>query len=156
MNNRLLLISLSVLFLLSGSPTGAREATPLAKDPAVEARMMNLAHELRCLVCQNQTIADSHADLANDLKEEIREMIKAGKTDDEIKSFMTERYGDFVLYRPPLKFKTLLLWIGPAVLLLITAVLFILNIRSRQHKQASAFLSEEQHRQAQSILQEKE
>lgn len=156
MNNRLLLITLSVLLLSSMLPTWAKEAAPLAKDPAVEARMMHLAHELRCLVCQNQTIADSHADLAKDLKQEIREMIKAGKTDDEIKSFMTERYGDFVLYRPPLKFKTLLLWIGPVVLLLITAIFFILNIRSRQRKQTSTPLSEAQHRQAQSLLQGKE
>jgi len=86
-------------------------------DPAVEARLKSLAEELRCLVCQNQTIADSNAALALDLRNEIREQIAQGKSDDEIRAYMVARYGDFVLYRPPWKATTILLWVGPFALL---------------------------------------
>lgn len=95
---------------------GAGEARSVADDPALEARMMVIATELRCLVCQNQTVADSHADLAVDLRQHIREQLAAGKTDDQVRAFMTERYGDFVLYKPPLNARTALLWGGPALL----------------------------------------
>ena len=88
-------------------------------DPALQGRYEAIIRELRCLVCQNETIADSNADLAADLRREIREMIAAGKSDNEIRDFMTQRYGDFVLYRPPLSAKTLLLWTAPILLLAI-------------------------------------
>jgi cytochrome c-type biogenesis protein CcmH len=112
---------------------GAKEAVPAADDPAIEARMQAIAVELRCLVCQNQTIADSHADLAVDLRNQVRDMLRQGKTDREIIDYMTARYGDFVLYRPPVKATTMLLWFGPAVLLVgALAVLFVvLRRRSR-------------------------
>jgi len=97
----------------------AKEAVPAADDPVSEARMVRITAELRCLVCQNQTIADSHAELAIDLRNQVREMIKRGDTDRQIIDFMTERYGDFVLYRPPLKATTVLLWFGPTLLLVI-------------------------------------
>jgi cytochrome c-type biogenesis protein CcmH len=111
----------------------AREALPAADDPALEARMLQIASELRCLVCQNQTLADSHAGLAEDLREEVRAQLRQGKSDDEIRRYMTDRYGDFVLYRPPVKSTTLLLWFGPAVLLVggIAALLVVLRGRSR-------------------------
>jgi cytochrome c-type biogenesis protein CcmH len=96
----------------------AREAAPAAADPALEARVTALSAELRCLVCQNQTIADSNAGLASDLRDEIREMMRKGQSDDQIIAFMVDRYGDFVLYRPPLKATTALLWFGPLLLAL--------------------------------------
>jgi cytochrome c-type biogenesis protein CcmH len=102
--------------LLSGAM--AREAAPVAADPALERRVQSIATELRCLVCQNQTIADSQADLAVDLRRQVREMLRRGDSDSQVITYMTERYGDFVLYRPPVKAATWLLWFGPAILLL--------------------------------------
>src|SRR4051812_33380859 len=123
-----LVLSLALPFAAHG-----RDALPAAEDPAIEARMMRIAAELRCLVCQNQTIADSHADLAQDLREEVRVQLRQGKSDDEIRRYMTDRYGDFVLYRPPVKATTVLLWFGPAALLVggIGALLVVLRRRSR-------------------------
>jgi cytochrome c-type biogenesis protein CcmH len=97
----------------------AAEAAPAAEDPVLEKRVLELSNELRCLVCQNQTIADSNADLAIDLRNQVREQMKRGATNEQIIDYMVERYGDFVLYRPPVKASTLLLWVGPFVLLLI-------------------------------------
>jgi cytochrome c-type biogenesis protein CcmH len=94
------------------------EAQPLGEDPVVEARLKVLSTELRCLVCQNQTLSDSSAPLAEDLRREIRELIAKGMSDKEITDYLVVRYGDFVRYRPPVKSQTLLLWIGPAILLL--------------------------------------
>jgi len=109
------------------------QAEEVAKpDPVVEARLKNLGEELRCLVCQNQTIADSAAPLAVDLRNQIREQVRAGRSDDQIRAYMVERYGDFVLYRPPLKGTTLLLWIGPFALLLIGAAIVVGIARSRR------------------------
>jgi cytochrome c-type biogenesis protein CcmH len=102
----------------------AGEAAPAADDPALEARVNAVATELRCLVCQNQTIADSHAGLAIDLKNEIREKMRRGESEKQVVDFMVERYGDFVLYRPPVKMTTILLWLGP--LLLVLVGLFVL------------------------------
>ena len=97
---------------------GAKEAAPASDDPVLEARVMRISAELRCLVCQNQTIADSHADLAQDLRQQVREMLQKGQSDAQIIDYMTQRYGDFVLYRPPVKSTTALLWYGPALLML--------------------------------------
>jgi cytochrome c-type biogenesis protein CcmH len=108
-----------------------REAAPAAEDPVLEARMLRIATELRCLVCQNQTIADSNAELAVDLRREIRGMIQAGKTNPEIIDFMVVRYGDFVLYRPPVKGITLLLWGGPIALMLIGFFIMQRYLRQR-------------------------
>lgn len=131
----------------------AEEAQPLAEDPALEARVQKLGEELRCLVCQNQNIADSHADLAMDLKRQLREQIAAGRSDDQIKDFMVERYGDFVLYRPPLKATTVLLWGGPFALLLIVVVLLLRRLRSRAERAAVAnTLSADEHERARALL----
>jgi cytochrome c-type biogenesis protein CcmH len=100
-------------------------------DPVVEARMKALAEELRCLVCQNQTIADSHAPLALDLRNQIRTQIAQGRSDSQIRDYMVERYGDFVLYRPPFKATTALLWVGPFALVGIGAGIFLLMVRRR-------------------------
>lgn len=103
----------------------------LATDPVAEKRLQDLSTELRCLVCQNQTIADSNAELAQDLRREIRGMIKDGKSDKEIIDFMVVRYGDFVLYRPPVKGITLLLWGGPVALMLLGLFVLIRYLRRR-------------------------
>lgn len=96
----------------------AAPAADLAADPALEARVQAVSAELRCLVCQNQSLADSHAELALDLKNQVREQLRAGRTPDEVVAYMTDRYGDFVRYRPPWKASTLLLWLGPPLLVL--------------------------------------
>ncbi len=104
-----------------------------AIDEAVlDKRVADLAHELRCLVCQNQTIADSNAPLAVDLRNEIRTQLKAGKSEQDVIDFMVARYGDFVLYRPPFKASTLLLWIGPFLLLILGAYLLLRRVRRRE------------------------
>ncbi|WP_280156105.1 cytochrome c-type biogenesis protein CcmH [Piscinibacter sp. XHJ-5] len=109
----------------------AKEAPPAAADPILEAKMLRIASELRCLVCQNQTIADSNADLAVDLREQVRRMLKQGQSEEQIVRYMTDRYGDFVLYRPPVKGSTLLLWFGPAVLLVGGLVVLVVVLRRR-------------------------
>ena len=109
----------------------APAARPTAADPALEARMLAITGELRCLVCQNQTIADSHADLAVDLRQEVREMLQKGETPEQIRKYMTDRYGDFVLYRPPLKASTAVLWLAPGVLLAIALLALVVVIRKR-------------------------
>lgn len=106
---------------LAGAVLCGAEAAPavdLRPDAALEARVQAVAAELRCLVCQNQSLADSHADLAVDLKNQVREQLRAGRNEAEVMVYMTDRYGDFVLYRPPFKATTLLLWLGPALLLI--------------------------------------
>src|SRR6266404_8900585 len=108
---------LAIIFLLGPALAIAGEAQP-NEDPQIEARMRALTEQLRCLGCQNETLADSRADLAEDLRREIRKEIKAGKTDPEIIAFLTQRYGDFILYNPPVKRTTYLLWFGPFVILL--------------------------------------
>ncbi len=109
----------------------AKEAAPASDDPVLEARVMRISAELRCLVCQNQTIADSHADLAQDLRGQVREMLKKGQSEAQIIDYMTQRYGDFVLYRPPVKSTTALLWYGPALLMLGGLVVLGLVLRRR-------------------------
>ncbi|MCC9597266.1 MULTISPECIES: cytochrome c-type biogenesis protein [unclassified Rubrivivax] len=117
----------------------AAEAPPVAEDPVVEARMIKLAEELRCLVCQNETIAASHADLAVDLRQQMREMLHKGMSEDDIRSYMTERYGDFVLYKPPFKPETALLWVGPPVLLVLALAALFITLRRRQRAAPEAF-----------------
>ncbi len=106
-----------LLLAATAAWTLAKEAAPAAADPALEQKVMTLASELRCLVCQNQTIADSNAPLAEDLRNQVREKMRQGASDSEIVDYMVARYGDFVLYRPPLKLTTALLWFGPLLLL---------------------------------------
>ena len=124
------------------APARAKDAEPVSSDPALEARVMALAVELRCLVCQNQTIADSHADLAVDLKNQVRDQLKAGRSEQQVIDYMTQRYGDFVLYRPPFKATTLLLWLGPALLVLIGGLLFWRSLKASQAQPAAAPVQE--------------
>jgi len=116
---RLLLLSLVLLGPVL--PVLAKDAVPVGQDPAVERRMMALSAELRCLVCQNQTIADSQADLAGDLRQEIRELVQRGQTDQQIKDYMVARYGDFILFRPRYSWRNAWLWGAPVALLLVGA-----------------------------------
>jgi len=124
-------------------PVLAKEAAPAAEDPALEARMLAITSELRCLVCQNQTIADSHAGLAVDLRKQVREMIQRGDSDRQIIDYMTARYGDFVLYRPPLKGTTAALWFGPAALLVAGVVVLGITLRRRSRMRPEQFEPEE-------------
>src|SRR5213080_4933485 len=142
------LISLVICF---ASVALAKEAQP-NEDPQIAARMKNLTEQLRCLVCQNETLADSRADLAEDLRKGIREQMKQGKSDQEIIAFLTQRYGDFVLYKPPVKATTYLLWFGPFVLLIAgTFVLFRFLKRRREMIQEQPLTADERKR-AEEIL----
>jgi len=138
--------------LLAAASLQAKQAVPAADDPVVEKRAVSLEQGLRCLVCQNQTIAESRADLAMDLKKEIREQIKAGKSDDQIIQFMVERYGDFVLYKPPFKAITALLWGGPFLLLVGGVIALFVYQRRRRGKVAQAELNAEQRARAEALL----
>ncbi len=119
-----------ILLALAGWVTNslAKEATPMAEDPVVEAQVLEIAKELRCLVCQNQTIADSDAGVAVDLRRQVREMVQEGKGETEIVSYMEERYGDFVRYRPAFKLSTLALWLGPALLFFGALTMLYINL----------------------------
>ncbi|OGA52462.1 MAG: hypothetical protein A3F74_23225 [Betaproteobacteria bacterium RIFCSPLOWO2_12_FULL_62_58] len=140
-----------VFLLLLGGAAWAKEAAPAAEDPRLEQRMMAIAAELRCLVCQNQSIADSDADLAKDFRNQIREKLQQGQSERDIIGYMTARYGDFVLWRPPFKPTTLLLWLGP--LLLVVAGLIALFFRlARERKAGEIELSETEHARAALLL----
>ena len=139
-----LAVALSPILLL------AAEALPTESDPVAAARAVALSEKLRCLVCQNQTIADSNAELAQDLRRQIREQIAAGKSDQQIVDYMVARYGDFVLYQPPVKTTTLLLWAGPALLVAIGFIVLARAMRSRRASSvAPALTAEERERVAQ-------
>ena len=121
-------------------------------DPLIEQRLVRLSHELRCLQCQNQTLADSPAGLATDMRNEIRAQMKAGKSDEEIKVFLTQRYGDFILYKPRVTFTTYLLWFGPFVLLLGGLYVLFLYIKRRREMIPEQPLSADDRRRAEELL----
>ena len=150
---------LALLLALAACAALAGEAAPLAEDEAVEKRMVAISEELRCLVCQNESLSGSHADLANDLRREIRLMIKQGKSDREIMEFMVDRYGDFVRYRPPVKSTTWLLWFGPFLLLAAAVALLLNYLQRRRHRvdedEGEGALSEDEQRRADALLQER-
>jgi cytochrome c-type biogenesis protein CcmH len=127
---------------LSG-PVLAREAPPATADPVLEAQVMRISSELRCLVCQNETIAASHADLAVDLRNQVRDMLRKGSSEREIYDYMTARYGDFVLYRPPVKSSTLLLWYAPPLMLVGGLLALWLVLRRRNRLSEDRFEPEE-------------
>ncbi|HTT11785.1 MAG TPA: cytochrome c-type biogenesis protein [Burkholderiaceae bacterium] len=139
-----------MLALLAGV-THANDATPTLTDPVTAKREVELAAQLRCLVCQNQSIAESHADLAADLRNQVREQIAAGKTDAEIIDYMTARYGDFVRYKPPFKATTLLLWLGPALLLMAGLLVATRIVRARRTSAVPA-LSPQDHARVEQLL----
>ena len=155
---RSLFLVLAMALCGCGGLAQAKEAAPLAADVAVEKRMVEISEELRCLVCQNESLAGSHAELAEDLRREIRTMIKQDKSNDEIMEFMVSRYGDFVRYRPPLKGTTLLLWFGPFVLLagaIIGLVIYLRRRRGRIEHDAETLSAEDRLR-AEALLKQSE
>jgi len=146
---RAIFVAAMVSFAASG--VLAAEAVPTEQDRATNARAVALSEQLRCLVCQNQTIADSSADLAVDLRRQVREQIAAGRTDSEILAYMTERYSDFVLYRPPVNTQTILLWAGPLLLLAVAAIVVVRIVRDRRMT-ATPTLSDDEREHARRLL----
>ncbi len=145
---------LFVIFMLPSSGW-TQQARPVAEDPDVERRLIELTEDLRCLVCQNETIAESRADFSNDMRREIREQINANKTDEEIREFLVARYGDFVLYDPPFKPTTFLLWFGPLILFLLGLGTLIVYLRQRRTLvEKEKPLSEVERKQAEILLNE--
>ncbi len=139
--------------LLAAGPAGAGAAPGAPVDEAaLEARVKHLGAELRCLVCQNQTIADSNSGLAIDLKKQIREQLRAGRTESEVLAYLVERYGDFVLYRPPVKVTTAALWYGPFALLALGAAAAVLVVRRRRPGADGVVLSDTQRERAAALL----
>ena len=145
-----------ILALQYALPAYAGEAAPLAEDPVVEQRMIAISEDLRCLVCQNESLASSRADLAQDLRRELRALVKANKSDAEIKEYLVSRYGDFVLYRPPVKPLTWMLWFGPFLLLIAAIVVLVRLVRRNQRSAAPPPLDADQRKLAQSLLKDTE
>ncbi len=142
----------AALLALAPLAAWAGEAKDLAQDPVVEKRMIELTSKLRCMQCQNETLAASHAPLAEDLRREVREQVRAGKTDEEITDYLVARYGDFVLYDPPVKTYTLLLWFGPLLFVLGGAGVLLFQLRKRRQAMAEPELSAEAQRRAAALL----
>jgi len=153
MKMRALLLCCSLLF---AGVAMAKEAAPMAADVEVEKRMVAISEELRCLVCQNESLASSHADLAEDLRREVREQMQKGLTDDEIIEYLVSRYGDFVLYDPPMKSYTMLLWFGPFALLIVAVLGLLFQLRKRRETVPEASLTPEAHQRAAALLNEEE
>jgi cytochrome c-type biogenesis protein CcmH len=141
-----------ILFLSLAASASAKEAQPSAADPALEERVMKLSKELRCLVCQNETLADSRADLAEDLRGQIREQMKAGKSDKEIVAYLTQRYGKFILYNPPIDPTTYLLWFGPFLLLLAGLAVLFRYLKQRRELIIEQPLSADERLRAETLL----
>lgn len=121
-----------VWLLALAAPVWAGEAQPVGEDPKIEQRLNVLAEDLRCLVCQNESLAGSHAELAEDLRREIRDQMKQGKDDKQVVEYLVARYGDFVLYKPPFKPLTLVLWLGPFFFLLVGGVIWWTVLKRRR------------------------
>jgi len=145
-------IFLATLIALSLGGVFAKDAVPLADDPVTEQRLISISEEMRCLVCQNESLAGSRSDLANDLRREIRILISEGKSDDQIRSFMVERYGDFVLYRPPVKPVTWLLWIGPFVILGVGIAGLLMYLRRRNSSVSNVVLTDADNQKIDALL----
>ena len=151
-HSRLLVLFLSFCLVAPAVAAQVRREPPVIDDPAIEQRLHKLSQELRCLVCQNETLADSRADLAEDLRDEIRQQMKAGKSDKEIIAFLTERYGQFILYRPQVTPTTYLLWFGPFILLLAGLLVLFYYIKQRRDRIAEAPLTSDERKRAEEML----
>ena len=139
MRKIILRLGISLVWTLACVGAFAAEALPASDDPVLEARVMKISNELRCLVCQNETIAASHAELAVDLRRQVREMLQSGQTEQQVIDYMTARYGDFVLYRPPFKALTALLWIGPGAMVVLGLGTLFVVLRRRSRLADEAF-----------------
>jgi cytochrome c-type biogenesis protein CcmH len=140
-----------ILLIISAAAVWGGEAAPAAEDPALERRVMTLSAELRCLVCQNQSLADSNAPLAVDLRNQVRDKMRAGMSDQQIVDFMVVRYGDFVLFRPPFKLSTALLWLGP-LLLLVAGIAALVYRLTRRREEPARELTESERERARALL----
>ncbi len=149
-------LALAILLGVLAIPALAGEARPNAENPEIEARLNRLAEDLRCLVCQNESLAGSRADLAEDLRREIREQMRQGKSDQEVIQYLTDRYGDFVLYRPPVKPVTYLLWGAPMLFLLIGGTAWYVVLRRRRALQAEQTVSPDELQRAARLLESEE
>ena len=148
-------LSAILLVLLTWSTLAvAKEAEPVMGDPVLQARVMKLGGELRCLVCQGESLAESRSDFAADMLNKIRELMKQGKSDQEIKDYLVERYGDFILYRPPLTSMTALVWFGPLIFFVLGAAMLIINIRRRRTRVVVTPLSAEEQARVKNLLSE--
>ncbi len=141
-----------LIIFISGWAAAQNAQSNAGDEAALERRVQALSEELRCLVCQNQSLADSHADLAIDLKNQVREKLKQGATEKDVITYMTERYGDFVLYRPPVKATTLVLWFAPGLLMLAGLIALFLRLRRRAADAEAPALSAEEHARALALL----
>jgi cytochrome c-type biogenesis protein CcmH len=148
-----IIILIFLVFLFPGLAM-SKQAIPVAENPEIEQRMLALTEDLRCLVCQNEAISESRAEFSNDIRREIREQIHANKTDDEIIEFLVERYGDFLLYNPPIKPTTLFLWFGPFILFIVGVWFLITYLRGRRVQIEEVSLSEAQLKKAESLMNE--
>jgi cytochrome c-type biogenesis protein CcmH len=144
-------ICIFLMALCMGS-VHAREAVSLVDDPIEEARLVHISQELRCLVCQNESLSSSRAELADDLRREVRDLIRANKSDQEIKDFLVSRYGDFVLYRPEVKPLTWVLWFGPFVVLLIAGIFLLVYLRQRRATVQPQVLSDNERARVEQLL----
>lgn len=144
--------AVAIVLLMLCAQGAARQAPSASDDPVLEKRVVELTSELRCLVCQNQSLADSHADLAIDLRNQVRSQMQAGKSDAEIRDYMVARYGDFVLYDPPLKASTLLLWAGPFALLPVGLLGLAVYLRSRRRRLPAVELTQQDRARAEALL----
>jgi cytochrome c-type biogenesis protein CcmH len=142
----------SFVFAQTAAANAGREAPVMAEDPKLEARLVDISQELRCLVCQNESLGSSHAELADDLRQEVRELIRSGKSDQDIKDFLVARYGDFVLYRPEVKPLTWVLWFGPFLLLAIAAIFLGVYLRQRQAVNEPTVMTDEERERAKQLL----
>ncbi|MFQ5487313.1 MAG: cytochrome c-type biogenesis protein [Gammaproteobacteria bacterium] len=144
----MVLLSLSVF----ATATMAKEAAPLVADPVIEARMAALGSQLRCLVCQGQSIAESDSGFANDVRREMRIMMEQGRSDVEVTDFLVQRYGDFILFKPPMNAATALLWLGPFILVLLAGSVLFITLKRRRRQTADEQLTAEQIRRAEALL----
>ncbi|WP_108507925.1 cytochrome c-type biogenesis protein [Polynucleobacter acidiphobus] len=152
----ILLTGLLFSFAIPGSGFAQNNTAPTVSDnPVLEKKVLELANELRCLVCQNQTIAESNADLAVDLKNQVRQQLSEGRSKQEILKYMTERYGDFVLYKPPFNASTLMLWVGPFLLMLLGLILLVRQIKQRKQELSQETFSAEDIERARQLLDRK-
>ena len=152
MNNVVLILVL----VLSPILAVAKEAVPLEADPIVARRIQSLSDELRCLKCQNQSIADSRSGFANQIRDELRDQIKEGRSDDQIKTYLTDRYGDFIVYDPPFNLVNSIVWLAPVFILVVGISVLMINIRRQSKSQPSAELDDQQNQKLQKILAESE
>jgi len=152
----ILVTALLLSFAIPGIGFAQSNAAPSVSDnPALEKRVLEVSNELRCLVCQNQTIADSNADLAVDLKNQVRQQLSEGRSKQEILKYMTERYGDFVLYKPPFNAATLMLWVGPFLLMLLGLILLVRQIKQRKQELSQETFSAQEIERARQLLNRK-